>query len=141
MSGSANGGFAFAVGVFAALLTSFYSWRLVFLTFFGKPRWAASEHIQHALHDAHGHDHNDPIQEHAGHEPHAHEPGAKEMPTGTGGYHPHESPWAMLVPLGVLAIGAIFAGLAFHGPFIDAHEGAEFWRDSLAFDEHLMEEI
>jgi NADH-quinone oxidoreductase subunit L len=30
------------VGVFAALLTSFYSWRLVFLTFFGKPRWAGS---------------------------------------------------------------------------------------------------
>ena len=26
----------------AALLTSFYSWRLVFLTFFGKPRWAQS---------------------------------------------------------------------------------------------------
>ncbi len=26
--------------VFAALLTSFYSWRLVFLTFFGKARWA-----------------------------------------------------------------------------------------------------
>jgi NADH-quinone oxidoreductase subunit L len=33
-----------------ALLTSFYSWRLIFLTFYGKPRWAQSEHIQHALH-------------------------------------------------------------------------------------------
>src|SRR3546814_1445178 len=49
-SGTTIGGFAFFVGVFAALLTSFYSWRLVFLTFFGKARWAASEHIQHALH-------------------------------------------------------------------------------------------
>ena len=46
------------VGVLAALLTSFYSWRLMFLTFWGKPRWAQSEHIQHALHDAHGHDHD-----------------------------------------------------------------------------------
>ncbi|HWH16811.1 MAG TPA: NADH-quinone oxidoreductase subunit L [Allosphingosinicella sp.] len=142
-AGSTASGIAFAVGIFAALLTSFYSWRLVFLTFFGKPRWAASEHIQHALHDAHGHhaDHNDPIQEHAGHDTRPGEVHAQEVPHGTGGYHPHESPWTMLVPLAVLAIGAIFAGLVFHGPFIDAHEGAEFWRGSLVFDEHLMEEI
>jgi NADH-quinone oxidoreductase subunit L len=46
------------MGIFAALLTSFYSWRLVFLTFFGKPRWNQSEHIQHAVHDAHGHGHD-----------------------------------------------------------------------------------
>jgi NADH-quinone oxidoreductase subunit L len=37
----------------AALLTSFYSWRLIFLTFYGKPRWAGSEHIQHAVHHVH----------------------------------------------------------------------------------------
>jgi NADH-quinone oxidoreductase subunit L len=139
-SGTTYGGIAFAVGIFAALLTSFYSWRLVFLTFFGKARWAASEHIQHALHDVQ-HDHNDPIQEHAGHEPSGHEAPASALPAGTGGYHPHESPWTMLVPLGVLSVGAIFAGLLFHGPFIDAHEGAEFWRGSLFFEEHLMEEI
>ena len=29
-------------------MTSFYSWRLIFLTFYGEPRWAASEHVQHA---------------------------------------------------------------------------------------------
>ncbi|WP_447476577.1 proton-conducting transporter transmembrane domain-containing protein, partial [Escherichia coli] len=34
---------AFWTGIFAALLTSFYSWRLMFLTFWGKPRWAQSE--------------------------------------------------------------------------------------------------
>jgi NADH-quinone oxidoreductase subunit L len=141
MSGTTAGGIAFAVGVIAALLTSFYSWRLIFLTFFGKPRWAASEHIQHALHDAHGQDHNDPAQEDAGHDTHPHEASAKEVPTGTGGYHPHESPWTMLVPLGVLSIGAIFAGIIFHHPFIDAHDGVEFWGRSLAFDAHLMEEI
>ncbi len=64
-SGTSVGGFAFFIGVFAALLTSFYSWRLVFLTFFGKPRWAESEHIQHALHGDH-HDH--PDAEDAGHD-------------------------------------------------------------------------
>ena len=31
---------------------------------------------------------------------------------GTAGYHPHESPWTMLVPLGLLSLGAVFAGFA-----------------------------
>ena len=140
-SGGTAGGFAFAVGIFAALLTSFYSWRLVFLTFFGQPRWAASEHIQHAVHDAHGHDHNPPAQEDAGHDPHGHAPAQHLAPVGTGGYHPHESPWTMLVPLAVLALGAIFAGMAFHNPFLEVEEGARFWASSLAFDSHLMHEI
>src|SRR3546814_6882017 len=55
-AGGQAGYAAFAVGVFAALLTSFYSWRLVFLTFFGPPRWAGSEHIRHTVHA----DHPDP---------------------------------------------------------------------------------
>ncbi len=49
-SGTQVGQFAFTIGVFAALLTSFYSWRLIFLTFFGTPRWIESEHIQHSVH-------------------------------------------------------------------------------------------
>ncbi len=110
--------FAFAVGIFAALLTSFYSWRLMFLTFYGKPRWEQSEHIQHAVHDAHAH-------------------GDHDSGDGTAGYHPHESPLSMLVPLGVLAIGAVMAGFVFHGAFISEGEGA-FWKGSLAFSEHLI---
>jgi len=137
-SGSSAGGIAFAVGVFAALLTSFYSWRLMFLTFWGKPRWAASEHIQHAVHGDH-HDH--PDAEDAGHDTHAGEAGADQVPAGTGGYHPHESPWTILVPLGVLSIGAILAGFLFHAPFIDAAEGAHFWGASIAFDTHLAHAI
>jgi len=128
-----GGQIAFWVGTFAALLTSFYSWRLVFLTFFGKPRWAASEHIQHAVHGDH-HDH--PADEHAGGDVHhAHAADAHE---GTAGYHPHESPLSMLIPLGVLSIGAIFAGYLFHHPFIYPEEGMAFWNGSLAFDAHLM---
>src|SRR5688500_14111057 len=136
-SGTTVGGLAFAVGVFSALLTSFYSWRLVFLTFYGKPRWAQSEHIQHALH--HGHD--DPAAEDAGHDTRPHEPSAHEIPEGTGGYHPHESPWTMLVPLALLSLGAIAAGMAFHHAFIDVEEGAHFWQGSIAFDAHLMHAI
>ncbi|RJG57124.1 NADH-quinone oxidoreductase subunit L [Sphingobium terrigena] len=121
---------AFLVGIFAALLTSFYSWRLVFLTFFGKARWAASEHIQHALHDAHGHDDH--------HDDHAHDDNHHAPATGTGGYHPHESPWVMLVPLIVLSLGAVFAGFLFHDQFIGAEGGIEFWKGVLSFDSHLM---
>ena len=132
---------AFWVGTIAALLTSFYSWRLMFLTFWGKPRWAASEHIQHALHDAHGHDdkpHADPAAEDAGHAPSTHARGAPDIPAGTGGYHPHESPLTILIALIGLSIGAVLAGLVFHHWFIEPEAGAEFWRGSIAFSEELM---
>ncbi|RJF85325.1 NADH-quinone oxidoreductase subunit L [Sphingomonas cavernae] len=126
-----NGQLAFFVGSFAALLTSFYSWRLMFLTFWGKPRWVESEHIQHAVHHVVEH-RDEPAEEHHAD---AHDP----LPhTGTGGYHPHESPLSMLIPIGLLALGAIFAGFLFHNQFVEAEHGAHFWNGSLAFDEHLM---
>ena len=144
------------VGVLVALLTSFYSWRLMFLTFWGQPRWAQSEHIQHALHDAHGHDgahgdhdhdhdhatdahHGAPKAEDAGHAPSTHAPSQHDLPVGTGGYHPHESPLPMLIPLIVLSIGAIAAGFVFKGYFIDATAGETYWHGAIAFREHLME--
>src|SRR5690606_782109 len=61
--------------------TSFYSWRLMFMTFYGSERG----------------DH------------HAHE-------------HAHESPWVMTVPLGALALGAIFAGMLWYKPFFGDHD-------------------
>jgi NADH-quinone oxidoreductase subunit L len=101
----------------AAGLTAFYSWRLMFMTFFGtRGEWAAS--LPHA-HDGHGH------------EDHGH------------GDHPaHESPMVMLVPLAVLAVGATLAGTAFRYLFIGG--GYEsFWRQSLFFgpDNHLLEDM
>src|SRR3546814_13083871 len=47
----------------------------------------------------------------------------------------------MLVPLTLLALGAAFAGLLYHGPFLEPQEGAEFWAGSLAFDANFMEEL
>jgi NADH-quinone oxidoreductase subunit L len=45
----------------------------------------------------------------------------------------------MLVPLIVLSLGAVLAGILFHGAFIDPEGGAHFWEAStLAFNEHLM---
>ncbi len=125
---------AFWVGVFAALLTSFYSWRLMFLTFWGKPRWTQSEHIQHALHDSHGHGHDDHAHDAHGHDDHhAH----ADHGDGTGGYHPHESPLPMMIPLLVLSLGAVFAGFAFNKFFIQPESGEIFWKGAVAFDEHL----
>ena len=51
-------------------------------------------------------------------------------PAGTGGYHPHESPLTMLVPIGLLALGAVLAGQIFHAIFVDAERAPEFWRGS-----------
>jgi NADH-quinone oxidoreductase subunit L len=155
--GTTAGGIAFFVGVTAALLTSFYSWRLIYLTFFGEPRWVGSEHIQHAIHDAHhdhGHEHDhdhahdhvhhdahhDAPDESAGSEPGVDTRGAMDMPTGTGGYHPHESPLSILIPLVVLSAGAVFAGFIFAKPLI-GEGGTAFWQGSLWFDREFMESI
>ncbi|WP_294172878.1 NADH-quinone oxidoreductase subunit L [uncultured Sphingomonas sp.] len=132
-AGTVPGNIAFWVGAFTALLTSFYSWRLIFLTFFGDARWGASEHIQHAVHAHDDGHHADPAGEH-GDSAHS----TATPPTGTAGYHPHESPWTMLVPLALLGLGAVFAGWAFYYPFFGTEEGARFWAGSLVHDEHLV---
>jgi NADH-quinone oxidoreductase subunit L len=70
-------------------MTSFYMFRLWFLTFFGEYRGAEKQGQEHA---GHGHAPGQPIDEHAH------------------GHSPHESPWLMLGPLVVLAIGSVIAG-------------------------------
>lgn len=120
-SSATYSGYAFFIGVLAALLTSFYSWRLMFLTFWGKPRWINSEHIQHSVHKT---------PEQAGADT-------------TGGYHPHESPLSMTVPLALLSFGAITAGYFFKYEFVYAAEGGiDFWREStLYFNVALIEAL
>jgi len=70
MSHSDFGKFAYVLGIMAAFLTAFYSWRLIFLAFHGQTRA-----------DKHTFD------------------------------HAHESPKVMLIPLFVLALGSILAGI------------------------------
>ena len=131
-SGSVPGVIAFWLGTLAALLTSFYSWRLIFLTFYGEPRWASSEHIQHAVH----HEHEPEGSEGAGH--HDHSPTQAQI-TGTAGYHPHESPLSMLIPIGLLALGAMFAGQLFHAIFIDTERASQYWQGAVVFSSHLAD--
>jgi NADH-quinone oxidoreductase subunit L len=126
---SGYGLFAFVIGLFAAGLTAFYSWRLAFMTFHGTPKWGADAH--HA--DDHGHDAH---AAHAGHDDHAHDD------HGHGHDHkPHESPLIMLIPLAVLAVGAIAAGFVFVGDFVGHHEN-EFWRGAIftAASNHVLHE-
>ena len=100
-SHSAMATFAFVLLTVAAAFTSFYSWRLIFMTFHGKPR--ASADVMH---------------------------------------HVHESPPVMLVPLFVLATGALAAGFIFEPYFIGEHYEA-FWKQSLftLADNHIVHEF
>jgi NADH-quinone oxidoreductase subunit L len=49
-SHNAAAGYAFALLAIAAFFTSFYSWRLIFMTFHGKPR--ASHDVMHHIHES-----------------------------------------------------------------------------------------
>jgi len=52
----------------------------------------------------------------------------------------HESPLVMLIPLFLLAIGAIFAGYSFKELFIGYGEVNDFWQDSIFFLKPLSSE-
>ncbi len=111
--------YAFCCVAIAAGFTAFYSWRLIFMTFFGeRGDWSAT--LPANAHDGHGHD-----------DDHGH------------GDHPvKESPPVMLVPLAVLALGATFAGMAFLHLFIGGSYES-FWRQSLFLgqENHILEEM
>ncbi len=112
--------YGFGMAVFVAGLTSFYSWRLVFMTFFGKPASEAHAHAHDDHADAHGHDDHGHRHDHT----------------------PHESPLVMLIPLGVLAVGSIVAGYVFEPDFV-GHLFDEFWKRSLFIGEenHILHEM
>ncbi|MGO8738921.1 NADH-quinone oxidoreductase subunit L [Rhodoblastus sp.] len=133
---SQAGFYGYVLTVVAAGLTSFYSWRLVFMTFFGKPRWEAVDHSDAAAMAAvHAHDHESPAEEKPTDEDHGDAHGHQAL-------DPHESPNTMMIPLYVLSLGALFAGMMFKGAFI-GHGLNEFWRGSLFFgpDNHIMHEM
>ncbi|MDA0304746.1 MAG: NADH-quinone oxidoreductase subunit L [Proteobacteria bacterium] len=83
------GGYAFWMGIAAAFLTAFYSWRLLLMTFHGAPR-------------------------------------ADKKVMG----HVHESPKVMIVPLIVLAAGAMFIGYLGYESFV-GHGASNFWGNAI----------
>ena len=99
LKGSTLGFYAAYIGIFTALLTSIYSWRLIFKTF-------------------HGNYKNQSIK-------------IESM---------HEAPPVMLLPLIVLGIGAIFAGMVFKELFIGHENSYGFWGESIKFLEPLSKD-
>jgi NADH-quinone oxidoreductase subunit L len=104
----ANHGWIAQYGYWAVLLgvfvTSFYSFRLLYLTFHGRERFRdqhddhahADGHVAadaHDAHDDHGHGHHGPVE-------------------------PHESPWVVTVPLVLLAIPSVLIGFFTVGPML-----------------------
>ncbi|MCW9032666.1 MAG: NADH-quinone oxidoreductase subunit L [Alphaproteobacteria bacterium] len=83
------GTYAFWAGIAAAFMTAFYSGRLTFMTFHGKPR--ADETVM---------------------------------------AHVHESPKVMLIPLFVLAAGAVLAGYLGYENFV-GHNAPQFWGSAI----------
>lgn len=92
------GAFSYWLLVIAAAFTSFYSWRLVHMTFHGQPKG-----------DGHAYE------------------------------HAHESPMVMLIPLGVLAVGAVFAGWLLYAQFFGHPEHiTHFFGNSLVVGEKIV---
>ncbi|MGE0627416.1 MAG: NADH-quinone oxidoreductase subunit L [Hyphomicrobiaceae bacterium] len=128
--------YAFWLLVIAAFMTSFYSWRLMFMTFYQSPRWGRDD--GHGAGHAEGHGHA--VAGHGHHDEH-----------GTG-HTPHESPYVMLIPLFVLALGAAVAGFVFYPLFVGTaeHGGVDpyktFWAGAIFEGEnnhilHAMHEV
>ena len=114
------GTFAFWMLVIAALFTSFYSWRLVHLTFHGTPR-----------EPVHGHDHDD----------HAHDDHGHDHHHGSVYDNAHEPPKVMQIPLYVLAVGAVLAGAVFYGMFFyDVEHIEHFFAGSIYVDHQIIED-
>ena len=89
-------GYAYFAVTAAVFITALYSFRMLFLTFHGKERFAEAHH------DGAAHD-RDAV--HADEHDHAHGP-------------PKESPWVVTVPLILLAIPSVYAGWAYIEPLV-----------------------
>ncbi|HEY2034144.1 MAG TPA: NADH-quinone oxidoreductase subunit L [Rhizomicrobium sp.] len=115
LSNGSMGQYAFWLTLIAAGMTAFYSWRQFLMTFHGPYRGAEHQHLSHADVDTHAHAEPDSSHEHG------HAVKLSEV---------HESPLSMLIPLALLAAGALFAGAAFNHVFVGIDAGG-FWRTSL----------
>ena len=53
----------------------------------------------------------------------------------------HEAPLWMLIPIGVLAVGSVAAGLPFKELFVGHHGVEEFFRESVKMNPHILEDM
>jgi len=122
-------GFAYWATLIGVFVTAFYSFRMYFLVFHGKERFA-TDGGHHA--DAHGHDdhaaahatthaphaaHGSHDSQAVPHDDHAHDVHGHDDHHGHGGV-PHESPAVVWVPLVLLAIPSVIIGAIAIGPLL-----------------------
>ena len=98
-----------------AFVTSFYSFRLLYMTFHGRERFrdpapAGQNNV--------GHEEADQLEAH-GHDEHAHDAHGHDEHHGP--HEPHESPLVVTIPLVLLAIPSILIGFFTIGPMLFGH--------------------
>ncbi len=105
--------FALIALALAAMMTAFYMFRLIFMTFFGEFRGNMKEHMysaQIAAEGVEGPDPNEHGPEDGGHDDHGH--------ADHHGHEPHESPFPIVAALCILAFAGMFGG---HFWLADSH--------------------
>ncbi len=93
-AGTGVGTIVLVLGFAAAIMTAFYMFRAIFMTFHGEFRGGGAkerEDLERAL---------------------------QPVPSGLESAHPAESPWVMVAPIALLAVAAVVIGFAAN-PFID----------------------
>ena len=103
-------GFAYFAVLAGVFITSFYSFRMYFLVFHGKPRFDQNPDAHQHAHDAGHHDDGHAHGHHAA-DPHA----------------PHESPWVVTLPLVLLAIPSVLIGFITIQPMLFG----DFFKDAI----------
>ncbi len=121
-AGAANvwgASFAYYSTLIGVFVTSLYSFRVYFLVFHGKERFAVDADHGHAAAHAHD-DHAHCTHDHA--HDHAHDAQTKDAHDhddhGHHGGTPHESPWVVTLPLVLLAIPSVIIGAIAADPLL-----------------------
>ena len=103
-------GFAYFAVLAGVFITAFYSFRMYFLVFHGKPRFDQNPDAHQHAHDAGHHD-----------DGHAHGHHAADS------HAPHESPWVVTLPLVLLAIPSVLIGFITIQPMLFG----DFFKDAI----------
>ena len=126
----------FIAGIVTAALTAFYTFRAYFMTFWGEKKLPpeAGHHAHgdpHVAAKAHGHGDAEPVPaNHAAAASHGHGPAEGKL----------ESPPVMTVPLMILAVFALFVGLAVGATQVFAHfvDKAQYFPEATEHEENFV---
>jgi NADH-quinone oxidoreductase subunit L len=94
LSTTPGAGVAHAAVLLGVFVTALYTFRMLFLTFFGEERFHHAQHEHRNAHEEPDPSHHEPV------------------------HVPHESPWVVTVPLILLAIPSVYAGWAYIEPML-----------------------